>query len=372
MEELTKVPIIIANTSPFRIFRRNEEDKWDPDLEELNKREYDYVKLHRISMYLDVGIDPFSLGVGFDGSLILPATEEFRNEKQALSIFNKSLGKILLGGIYFDAVSPVELTLGELTTESYFSQVTSSNGPISSFHQSLRTKHIGNLDVIKLLKPKEVFVNDVREAYYEGEEIFDKIEDLSPSLILNGVTFLVRHQWAEALINIWTSVEQVIQHIWKERILNNDDNLTLSGRKDFLRDNRTWAVSNKAELLFQKDLLGKEVYKNISKARKSRNNFVHNGKKPSMSHAHTSLKALLELISLVISDFNSSKELEDTFKKILKFDRVDYSPPTKKDNDEITHWISLPPVPGFKNWDDEEDYEIIEDLQLKKLDEEYT
>ncbi|MCH8262083.1 MAG: hypothetical protein IIA77_03390 [Proteobacteria bacterium] len=34
--------------------------------------------------------------------------------------------------------------------------------------------------------------------------------------------------------------------------------------------------------------------------------------------------------------------------------------------EEVTHWLPMPPIPGDKNWGDE-DYEIIEELKLKKL-----
>jgi hypothetical protein len=47
-------------------------DKWDPTLEQINDRTYDYVKLSRISGFVDIGITPYSIGIGFDGSLILP------------------------------------------------------------------------------------------------------------------------------------------------------------------------------------------------------------------------------------------------------------------------------------------------------------
>lgn len=64
-------PIITADAKPFRFVCR-EADSWNPTLDEVNSRSYDYVKLHRMSTYLDVGIAPFSLGVCFDGTLFSP------------------------------------------------------------------------------------------------------------------------------------------------------------------------------------------------------------------------------------------------------------------------------------------------------------
>ena len=93
------VPIIIGNCAPFRLVMRKE-DVWNPTLEQINNRKYDYVKLCRISMFLDIGIAPYSLAIGFDGSLILPAIEEFRNRDNAVNKLNEVLGVLLLGGIY--------------------------------------------------------------------------------------------------------------------------------------------------------------------------------------------------------------------------------------------------------------------------------
>lgn len=73
------VPVIIGNCAPFRLVNRKT-DKWEPTLEQINNRTYDYVKLCRLSMFIDVGIKPYSIAVSFDGSLILPGLKNFEIE----------------------------------------------------------------------------------------------------------------------------------------------------------------------------------------------------------------------------------------------------------------------------------------------------
>ncbi len=81
------VPIVTANFQPLRFVLRNEGDAWEPTLDQINSCNYDYVKLHRISTYLDVGIAPYSMGVCFDGTLVLPAIPQYKEKAKSLLIF---------------------------------------------------------------------------------------------------------------------------------------------------------------------------------------------------------------------------------------------------------------------------------------------
>ena len=97
MEEA--VPVITANFNPLRFVLHGESEAWRPSLEQINGRDYDYVKLHRMSTYFDVGIAPYSLGICFDGTLVLPAIPKFQERSNALAQFNETLAELLLGGV---------------------------------------------------------------------------------------------------------------------------------------------------------------------------------------------------------------------------------------------------------------------------------
>src|SRR6185503_1582651 len=120
--EAIQIPVIIGNYAPFRLVLR-EGESWNPTLEQVNNNEYDYVKLSRMSTFIDIGIAPFSLGVSFDGSLVLPATKEFRLQETALDKFNETLGILLLGGIYCEAVQPTDISYGSLFIGGYLRQL---------------------------------------------------------------------------------------------------------------------------------------------------------------------------------------------------------------------------------------------------------
>ena len=72
------IPAFIASPLPFRLIKRNEKDIWNPTIEEINNHTYDYVRLHRISGTIDIGLQkPYTMAVTFDGSFILPALKKY-------------------------------------------------------------------------------------------------------------------------------------------------------------------------------------------------------------------------------------------------------------------------------------------------------
>ena len=369
MEEKTKVPVIIGHTAPFRLILR-EEDKWEPTLEEINSRDYDYVKLHRLSTYLDIGIRPFSLGIAFDGSLILPATKDFRDKDTALEKFNEVLAYLLFGGIYTEAVSPEDITIGTLTFDGYSTSLTTSHGSVARFHQAIRQKHVGTLDVIQLLKPQTISVEEINTAFNTGKETLSPIKRLSPNILLSGVTYFVRHQWSESLVTLWTIVEQLISHIWDNEIIKNKKRKEdeIIGRKKFLQDYRTWTTSTRVDVLYQNDLITRNEYSLLNNARKARNDFVHSGKIPIKENASACINALFNLVSLIITDYQNSQSLTNILESVVGNLRGPLIPDNKIiPKEHISHWLEIPPIPGDKHWGDR-DYEIIESLMLRPLD----
>lgn len=362
------IPVIVGNYAPFRLVVRNA-DSWSPTLEEINSRKYDYVKLSRLSCFIDIGIEPFSLGISFDGSLVLPASSDFNTRESALAKFNETLGILLLGGVYSEAVQPTDISFGTLFFDGYVKQYNGGTGHQASFHKAIQTKFVGALDAIKLLNPQTILDTELEGAYNRGKKYFSNLNKLSPSLLLNGTSNFVRHQWEEGMIFLWTAIEQVVNIIWTNEIImdekENED--IIEGRSKFLKDFRTWTTSNKIELLYQKGFIKSKQYQLLNKARKSRNDFIHNGKELTQENVKCALDGLFQLISLTITSFQNTDLLNDTLDSIYKNQREDLAPSKAKfPKNEVTHWLQLPPLPGDIGWGDKE-YEIIEGLVLKPL-----
>lgn len=366
MNDKNHIPIIIGNCLPFRIIER-ETDEWNASLEEINSREYDYVKLNRMSTFIDIGIAPFSLGIGFDGSLVLPATEEYRTKENALEKFNQTLGILLLGGVYSESVQPDNISYGTLFFDGYIKIHGGSSGLVAGFHKSIRSKLVGTIDSIKLLEPKSIKTSEIEKAYKIGKDIIEKLPNLSANMLLDGTSHYVRNQWSESLIFLWTSIEQLINQIWEQQIIKNKIDGVIEGRTNFLKDYRTWTTSTRIETLFQKSFIPLEVYKFLNLARKTRNDFIHNGKPLNKEKVENALVGLLQVVSLIISDYKSTDKLDETLEVIRQNQRGGLFPKkTKLEKNEVTHWLELPPIPGDSHWGEKE-YDIIEELVLKPI-----
>lgn len=270
-DEVNAVPIITANSNPLRLVSRGNGDVWEPTLDQINSRTYDYVRLHRVSTYLDIGIRPFSMGICFDGTLILPATPALREPGKALMLFNRTLSELLLGGVYCEAVQPDDLAYGSLTLHGYTRIEGGGYGAAASLHKAARTKHIGMLDVIRLLNPEIITKDEIERAFSAGRQLLRELTEIPREQLLYAFTYYVKGQWAESLIHAWTTTERIIEIAWQNQVCN--VNLASKTRKQFLSDHRTWTSSTKLEVLFQKGLLKIETY-SMSPARRAINSLI--------------------------------------------------------------------------------------------------
>jgi len=364
----THVPVITANYSPFRLILR-EEDSWSPSIEQINRRTYDYVKLHRMSLFIDIGILPLSLGLRFDGTLVLPATSDLVNPENALQHYNQFLCELLLGGVYCEAVSPDDVCLGQMTHTAYCRITGSNRGRKSRFHEAICTTAAGSLDAIQLLRPDVVRVSTVRQAISAGRLRFGQLSPLVPETLLHGTTFYARNQWADALVHLWTSVEQLIEGIWSDRLvhLSRVPGVTDGRRKAFLSDNRTWTASTRLEVLFQKSLIPDKTYALLDIARQGRNRFAHTGAIPTVEVAEAALEGLFQLVSLRATGFAETGLLRDIAELVKGRSHLYASWDRQgKPLEGVTHWMELPPIPGDPRWGDTP-FEIIDELQLKEL-----
>lgn len=359
------VPIVAANVEPFRVVCRPE-DAWAPTLDDINQRTYDYVKLHRLSGFVDIGIAPFSLGVAFDGTFILPATRQFRASTAAWTEFNAALAALLLGGVYVEALSPLDISYGHLTYDGYTRLFGGGSGPVAAFHQGIRTKHAGVIDSIRLLDPPRLEIGRLQEAYAAGKALLASIPRVSPELALIGCTFFVKRQWSEALNSLWTCVEQVTDHVWHMDVIARAGSMSVPGRADYLKDHRSWPVAARLELLFQRSKLQAQTYALLATARRARNALVHNGRSPTRDEAVASLAGLFQFISFVASEFSEVESTRPILETITARERADPLHHHAGPIQGVTHWLPLPPVPGDDHWGDKP-YEIIEELRLQPL-----
>lgn len=342
-------PLIMAASAPIKLFAKDRRDRWNPTLEQINRSTYDYLKLNRVSGFIDGNVAPYAMLVGFDGTLALPAFPEFSRRDKALQIFNRVLLEMLLGGIYTEAATPADIFQGVLYKTGYV-RIFPESGSSAKLHSALRDRSASSIDNIRLLDLKPTTIKDLAKAVKRGRRIVDKCDPLSHEIVLSGCSHFVSGSLAEALTCLWTSIEQLVSRLWEAEVAGKASTEGVPRRGGFLKDYRVWTTSARIELLFQKKIVDAELYCSLNEARKARNDFVHSGEQPSLSATTAALSGLFYLMSLCATDYADIHTLDDIRAKIEC--RCILRPRQRGPiaNDNVGYWREIRPLPGEKQF----------------------
>lgn len=363
------IPVLISNFKPFRLISRDKSDVWVPSLEEINSSTYDYVKLHRASKFFDAHLPkPMPACFGFDGSLIIPFIEEFKNVDLVVEEVNRILASVLLGGVYVESISPLDVSRGSMNVTGYYRH-SSTHSSNSDFHRAIGECDAGSLASIRLIDPEILEADKVISAYNYGHKVLEKLPTLSPSLFISAFTYYKNHQLREALAHAWIGVEQILEFIWKETIVEDAKSVNIPKRRKFI-ESQQWSSAHKIEMLYQQGFIQKELYLILSKARSARNDFIHKGVTPSYIETHSALMSLIILVEVASKinevDFNRSnleQHLPDKSKLCIPQTYV----PKKIKNEalNVEYWRAIKLIPGDKGW--EGNYESYPDIILSPI-----
>ncbi|MNV29745.1 hypothetical protein D3C71_1209820 [compost metagenome] len=342
-------PLIMAASAPLKLFAKNGRDRWKPTLEQINNGSYDYLKLNRVSGFIDGNVAPYAMLVGFDGTLALPDLPEFAQHGKALKIFNRVLLEMLLGGIYTEAAAPADIFRGILYKTGYV-RMYARSGQTASLHSALRDRSASTTENIRLLDLKPTTISDLEKAIERGRKIVRKSDPLSHEIVLAGCSHFVAGALAEALTCLWTSIEQLVSRLWRVEVEAKASTDGVPQRSGFLKDYRVWTTSARIELLFQKKVIDAELYCSLNEARKARNNFIHSGDQPDLPAATAALNGLFYLMSACTTDYIDIHALDEIRGKIedrciLKPRR--YGPIPEGD---VKYWREIRLLPGEKHF----------------------
>lgn len=367
MSEIS-IPILIANFKPFRLISRDETDTWKPSLDEINCSTYDYVKLHRASKFFDGHLPkPMPACFGFDGSLIFPFIEEFRNDDLVVEEVNRILASVFLGGIYVESISPLDVSRGIMNTTGYYRH-SSTHSSNSDFHHAIGECEAGSLASIRLLEPEIITADKLITAYDSGHKVLCKLPTLSPSLFIGAFTYYKNHQLREALAHAWIGVEQILEFIWEGTIVEDAKTINIPKRRKFI-ESQQWNSAHKIEMLYQQDFINEELYSTLSAARFARNDFIHKGFTPSYENVHSALMSLIMLVE-VASKINKVDFSRDNLVQHLPEKSKLCIPQTfvhTKESEplDVKYWRKIKVIPGDNSW--EGDYESYPDITLSPI-----
>lgn len=345
---------IFAYTTPFRLVYRDEEDIWDISVKDINQKSYNYVKLHRISTSLDIGLPyPLCLHVTFDGTLILPNLNTFIPREKAVYAFNEFLGQLALGGVFFESVESYDIDLGLIYETGYARTFGLSKSISGELRNTLKTKMASPLHSIKMLNAPHVTAWEIHKAFNEGKNIFHKITNLSPIFVIYGITAYVKHNWVETIANLWISIEQLVSYLWDSEVVSKGKEQII-GRRDFLKDARAWPIANQIEILYQIGHIDGQTYSLFNKARKCRNALIHNGTLPDSESSMAAMEGFLRTIaSITDRDFTYFSDMlskyQETGPPPEVVNKISKRPVKKGEG----LWLGpIPPIPGEKEWGD--------------------
>ena len=341
--------LIMAVSTPFKIFSKDGRDRWNPTLEQINDGTYDYLKLNRVSGFIDGNVAPYAMLVGFDGTLALPALPQFVQHDKALKIFNRVFLEMLLGGIYSEAAAPADIFQGVLYDTGYI-RIFPNTGHIVKRHAALRDRSTSAAENIILLDKKPVTIANLETAVKRGRAIVSKCDPLSHEIVLAGCSHYVSGALAEALTCLWTSAEQLVSRIWRIEVEQKASEEGVPKRSGFLKDYRVWTTSARIELLFQKRIIDAELYMTLNTARKARNDFVHSGEQPDLAAATAALSALFYLMSSCSTNYTDIHNLDAIREKIEERCILRPRPQGGIPHEQVKYWRRIQPLPGEKEF----------------------
>ena len=342
---------------PFRFVPKDDDDKWKMSYDDVNRSNYDYVKLSRLTTYFEApSPDVGAVCLSYSGAFIIPVTLGCQQPEVAAGIVNRLLGKMLLGGVYSESVVPRDIVHGVLYETGYFRPIGTVLSKEHHLQVLIQTRCAGPVVNMALYHVPQVLAQDLHSAYDNGSKLCRELPKLSTELVARAVSALVTRAFDDALALFWIAIEQVLFHLWKTRVQDgvaSSDSVS-SFRRKFLKDVRTWTVSSQVEMLFQLGHLDEEIYRCITAERQSRNELAHQGTTPNIESVDLAFEGLFRLIALACRQ--DSNALAPLVQKYKSLDPLRTSTPKEEPRAVPLGgrkvFGPLPPIPGERGWGD--------------------
>lgn len=300
----------VTYLNPFRIIKhKNETIKFS--LDEINHATYDHSVLCRMigtitSVFQGVDVEYIVCG---DGALAISRKNTSFTSNDLLVIYNDFLCKLLVGGIYVEAVDNKDITIGSLHGKNMLWPVDFGESASSNMHARVRMKLANNMETIFLDEANNTAtsIDDLSQIFYKGSKMLSPIKNLSTFYLIFGVTEIMHKNWSSAASNLWIVTEQTIDYLWLNSFLKDKqrDPEIPSRIKSLQQDNRTYSTSVKQEILYQVGIISKEIYSCLYSVRKARNKLVHEGKMVSEEDAMNLYGTTDQLLQIATGQLNS-------------------------------------------------------------------
>lgn len=322
-------PAWMAHLRPYSAVHRDASSGLNVTLEQINANSYNGSKLAEVITQLPLGNSSgIPALVSYDGAIAIPQCSDFPSRVDGGSKLNEILCSLLLGGIHVEVLHSEQLVIGELHEKASLF----ANNP--SHHVNLRLNRAALTDRFgPLMWPRVLMVDEMHNAFHQGQQVIQAIANLSPLFLLSGYTAMVYRNNSDALNNLWITVEQLTEHLWAEQYekLNLTPRVTRCHAKvaKAIRSDQIWAKQRQLRLA---KIISKDCHRALSLARTRRNDLAHQGLVPSSELVELLWSALPELLEV-------ASAIGPLGLRNLKGGMVEnWGIPAKTDFDE---WVSL-------------------------------
>lgn len=288
-------PAWMAHLHPYTAIYRDITSSLGITLDQINTNTYPGNKLAEVVASVPLG-NPSGMPalISYDGVIAIPQCGDFPTKADGVKKLNEILCSLMLGGVHTEVLHSDAMVVGSLNEK------TSLFAFIPSLHSSLRLNLAALSDRMgPLMHPRVLMVDDMRNAFHQGQRVIQAIGNLSPLFLLSGYTAMVYRNNSDALNNLWIVVEQLTAHLW----VNQYGKLSLSQRvarchakvSHAIRADQIWAKQRQLRLA---KIISKGCHKALCQARTNRNDLVHQGIVPTSQTIESLWGVLPELLEI--------------------------------------------------------------------------
>jgi len=281
-EVISREELWMCYLSPFRLITHDDE-KIAISLDEINNLTYNHALFCRIISeinYIYRGSE-ITLGVCGDGAVFIKMGMKHYSTNDILLLFNDFMCKLIIGGIDAEGITTKDITRGSIHEDIHIWPVEFGYSDSTRMHGRLRMKLANQMETIYLDSAckNSITITKLKDALYYGNEILERVANISTYYLISGITELRYGNWSSALSNLWIIAEQITDFLWNNRFLSDSSrNPNIPSRmKSLKEDHRTYSASIKQEILYQLNIIPLNSYEQLFLVRKARNKLLHEG-----------------------------------------------------------------------------------------------
>jgi len=213
-------------------------------------------------------------------------------EEKAANIFNRPICEFALSGIVSAPATPVHISAGRLINGHAL--ITSAAGGRETYPERTIQPSLQLLRGMWRMHPLHTLDVVDKVVNLQCTSLLVEVSDNLPTFVAGAYSLFSQRQAAEALIDSWIVIEQIIDSLWAHYLTRIADN----SRKDRLSDPRTYTAAVRIELLYTVGILPLPLYEVLNIARAHRNRLAHRAE-ISLTMSKECLMAMKEMIEFL-------------------------------------------------------------------------